>query len=187
MADIKGQITVNEIDIIEVDTPPGVSGGTPASVGSVAIEQDELNQEGRLWHKTGPLDIDWSQVVTIFGTEHQYDSSEDASTTTSNTYQQKLRLTTTNLPLGEYRIGWYCEGSNSGTSDRFQMRVQINDTDTLCEHSHESEDQRDRVSVSGHSYVENLSGIVNIDLDYREQQGGTALIQRARLEIWRVG
>ena len=387
MANIEGQITVNEVDILEVDSPPSSGGGTPAPVGSIAIEQDELNQEGRLYQKIGPLDTDWSQVVfsaggdlptvqarrtttvgfalgwqdiafdttdiqnnidviehtvgtnpeqivikedgiyrfdyacsiditsgsdeefnfrlikngiteipgstsrvddatntfsvsnyvysicsagdeisfqnqaptggaavllenftfsasryrgtrgekgdtgsgstifleedgivvpggpfdtinfegatvsnegggtakvitggssAVFGTEQQDARSEADSTTTSSTYQQKLRLTTTSLPLGKYRVGWYCEGSNSGTSDRFQVRVQINDTDTLCEHSHESEDSRDRVSVAGHDYVENLSGIVNIDMDYRQQQGGTALIRRARLEIWRV-
>ena len=386
MALIEGQITINEVDVLEVDSNPGAGAGTPAPVGSLAIEQDEINSEGRLYQKTGPLDTDWSEFIssiagdlpvvqarrttpvsdtplswvdidfdttdvqndidiiehlvstnperilvkdsgiyrfdygcsidlpdtggdqqydfrlikngtneipgstsriddsvntfsvanyvyvilaagdevslqiqsptggsatllenftfsgsryrgtrgekgatgsgsninleqdgapvtgspfdtlnfqnatvidagsgtanissnTVFGSEQQDARSEAESSTTSSAYQQKLRLTTTNLPLGKYRIGWYCEGSNSSASGRFQMRVQIDDSSTLCEHSHEDEDSRDRVAVAGHDYIENLSGVINIDMDYREQQGGTARIRRARLEIWRV-
>jgi hypothetical protein len=59
MATINGQVTVNEVLILEVSGGPSISGGTPAPTGSIA-----LDDTGKLWVKSGSLDTDW--VGTIY-------------------------------------------------------------------------------------------------------------------------
>jgi hypothetical protein len=57
MATITGQITVDEVLIIEVSGDPSITGGTPAPTGSIA-----LDNTGKTWTKFGPLDTEWSTV-----------------------------------------------------------------------------------------------------------------------------
>lgn len=59
MANIEGQITVNEVDILEVSSDPGAGAGTPATVGSIALMQNDGAQLGDFFVKYGPLDTDW--------------------------------------------------------------------------------------------------------------------------------
>ena len=54
MAEIKGQITINEVSIVEISGDPSISGGTPLPVGSLA-----LDDTGKLWVKKGSLDTEW--------------------------------------------------------------------------------------------------------------------------------
>jgi hypothetical protein len=57
MAIIKGQITLNEVELIEISGDPSISGGTPSPKGSLA-----LDDTGKLWVKTGDLDTDWGSA-----------------------------------------------------------------------------------------------------------------------------
>ncbi|CAB4125140.1 hypothetical protein UFOVP53_67 [uncultured Caudovirales phage] len=59
MATITGQITVDEVLIIEVSGDPSITGGTPAPVGSIA-----LDKTGKTWTKYGTLDTEWREVGT---------------------------------------------------------------------------------------------------------------------------
>lgn len=54
MAEIKGQITINEVSIVEISGDPSISGGTVLPIGSLA-----LDDTGKLWIKKGSLDTDW--------------------------------------------------------------------------------------------------------------------------------
>jgi len=125
------------------------------------------------------------QGNSSFGSEFQQASSDSQSSTTSSSWQQKLRLTTGNLPSGTYRIGWYCEFWQSNRSDAVQVQVQIDDTTTIMSVENEPKDLHDRFG-SGGFYYASLSGVTQIDMDYRQQRGSTAYIRRARIEIWRV-
>ena len=116
-----------------------------------------------------------------FGSEFQQVSSEGESSTTSDTYQQKLRLTTGSLPSGVYRIGWYAE--IDGQTDPMDMQVELNDTTQIGFNDYDSS-LSDYINCSGF-YYDTLSGVNTIDIDWREG-GGEGLIRRARLEIWRV-
>jgi len=116
----------------------------------------------------------------------QDESSEGNSSTTSSDWQRKLRMTTGTLPVGTYRISWYAEVAQSSISDAVGVRVQLNDSITIAEVENEPKDINDVIPVSGYGYAADISGVQNIDIDYREQRGGTAYIRRARLEIWRV-
>lgn len=116
----------------------------------------------------------------------QTGSSESESSTTSQVWQQKLKLTTSNLAIGEYRIGWYFEISQSNIADTVEARVQLNDTTELCGVVKEVKDATDWIPVSGFFHDQSLSGVNDIDIDWRQQKGSTAYIRRARLEIWRT-
>ncbi len=131
----------------------------------------------------------------IFGSELQEASSDALSSTTSTTFVQKLRLTTGSLPSGKYRIGWYYEWSSSATGNEFISRIQLNDTTTIMTHDERAPIQTGTPSPdltivyqqSGFHYVDSISGVQNIDLDYHSETSSmTVYIQNVALEIWRV-
>jgi len=124
-------------------------------------------------------------IVPIFGSEFQEISSEAESSTTSSTYQQKLRMTTTNLPAGKYRIGWYFETRQSNDADAVEVQVDLNEGTIIANVEHEPDDARDIWADNGFTH-QNISGVNTIDIDWRQQRGSTAYIRRARLELWRV-
>lgn len=123
-----------------------------------------------------------------FSSYFQQDSSDGMSNTTSTSYQQKLRITTSNLTSGTYRIGWMYEWSFNSTSRSFEARVRLGTT-TIMEHAEEPQDTATSQwrEVGGFYYATSLSGINNIDIDYASSSNSaTSRIRRARLEIWRV-
>jgi len=125
----------------------------------------------------------------IYGSEFQQASSDIESSTTSLTFQQKLRMTTSSLPSGTYRLAWYYEWKHTNTSHDFTGQVQINDIITIMEHNEEPQDSgSSQYHSHGGFYYHTGSGILNVDLDYARSNaaGGTSYIRRARIEIWRV-
>ena len=115
-------------------------------------------------------------------------SSDTESSTTSQTFQQKLRMTTASLPSGTYRIAWYYEWKVQSTSVEFKAQVQINDTTTLMSHQQRANDSSSVLYFTdGGFYYHTGSGVLDIDLDYCTTDAGeAAYIRRARLEIWRT-
>ena len=133
---------------------------------------------------------------SVFGTQYLYEESLPVSTTTSNAYVLKLRLTTpSTLPLGNYRIGWSFSYNQDSTNSDFLGRVQLNDSidlmATRVEHSESAgtfgttgTDQR--LNASGF-IVKNLSGTNTIDIEYASETAGvSASIWDACIEFWRV-
>ena len=138
---------------------------------------------------TGPTGPTGPSGSTVFGDQYQYNSSDGVSSHDGDEdYQQKVRLTTGSLPSGTYRIGYSYELAGDSVADEFYARVQINDTDTIHESViHPSEDDPLTYFGFGGFYHASLSGVLNIDLDYRTgDQLDAVYIRRARLEIWRV-
>lgn len=58
---VKGQISVNEQDILVVDADPSTAGGVVAKIGSLAMKE---SAPSGLWQKTGANDIDWTKVAS---------------------------------------------------------------------------------------------------------------------------
>lgn len=58
---LKGQISIDEINVLEVDADPSVGGqGVFAPVGSLAI----LNGGKSIWQFEGPLDTNWVRIIS---------------------------------------------------------------------------------------------------------------------------
>ena len=104
-------------------------------------------------------------------------------------FQQKLSLTTSDIPIGTYRIGWYYNWRYDSASRDFFGRVQIDDVTTI--HSHQQQpakpDSDQLYSVSGFIHQSLTSGIHNIDIDWHSETGAdSSFISNTRLEFWRV-
>jgi len=118
--------------------------------------------------------------------EIQYNSSEAESSTTSSTWQQKVRLSTGVVPAGIYRVGWYMEGRSDDTGAFSQYRVQVDDSTDLMEWDPVyAAPNIDKRTNGGHHFVTLTSGSHNFDIDYRNTDGKTTYIGRARIETWR--
>jgi len=100
--------------------------------------------------------------------------------------QQKLRLTTSNIPGGNYVIH-YCAELNitGGSSALSTMQVQLDDATTLGTFSDKT--RYDFGGPAGFAMVTLSTGVHNIDIDYRATQATYAAeIRRARIMLWKV-
>jgi hypothetical protein len=142
------------------------------------------------------VDTEVASVSAGGGEDNDYENgtSESQSSTTSTTFQQKVRLTTTSLSAGNYMLMWYAEGRNVDVADAIEMRIQEDDTSTHGQVRFYSGDAGfggtnwldDYQPFSGHIVLANFSGSHDFDIDYRSISGGTAEIRRARITIWRI-
>lgn len=132
---------------------------------------------------------------TLYSPKLFEDTAIDSeSTTTSPTFQQKLRLTTSVLPVGDYVIAWYYEiKSSNGGADNVITQVEVNDSIVLAEPFHGARCTNisppqfisEYAGEGGFAVYPGASGTITIDIDYRTTSG-TAYIRRARLSIRRV-
>jgi len=174
------------VHVIECDIDPNAA---PTLVG-----QHWVNTTlGRTFFSIGTSSVsDWVEVdINIFGSRYQYAASEGSSTTTSTTFQQKLRMTTSSLPAGDFRIGYYFEVSQDNGDKRFNAQVELNDTTLLAQNTSATNivtDTGDGFAQSGGFKEETLiAGVHTVDIDFRATtDGGTIEIRRARIELWRV-
>jgi hypothetical protein len=124
-----------------------------------------------------------------FGDYFYYAVDEPISSTNSITYIQKLRLTTSGIPEGSYRVGWSFEWRMSKQNETFYYRVQLDDTtDISINIKSPFVDVNEYLLVANFYYFPTLaSGIHTIDIDYHSSSAGaTAYIRSARVEFWRV-
>lgn len=115
-------------------------------------------------------------------------SSEAESSTTSGTFQQKLRISFTATSGIRYLILWYFELGKGGDED-VEGRVQVNDTTVIAQPYFKNAPYATRYNdgCSGNYVSSNLSGTVYVDIDYRNSYGASsALIRYARLSVYRV-
>lgn len=133
---------------------------------------------GGAWFPLGKID-----------THYIEDDSE--SSTTSITYQQKLRLTFTPLLAGDYEVIFSALVSHSNTGNLMLMRIQIDDTTTEREISADLSGLK-YVDGAWHPYAGNFvvtlsAASHNIDLDYASGEAGkTMYIQNVVLVARRI-
>jgi len=121
---------------------------------------------------------------------NEYETAvEDASSTTSTSWQRKLRLILSGLKAGKYKIDWYYEWAYSNSNSQFKSRLQVDDTDTYMEQevrSAQASTSKYR-GTSGFVYVNLTSGDHTVDLDYCSSRNKkAAYIRRARVSVRRV-
>jgi hypothetical protein len=125
----------------------------------------------------------------LFGGKFNYVIDEALSSTNSTSYQNKISLSTGDVPEGDYRIGWHFEWRISKQNGSFYYRIQLdNTTDIDTGNNSPYNDVNIWNPVTNFYYVETLSsGSHTFDLDWRSSAGNsTAYIRAARFEFWRV-
>lgn len=131
----------------------------------------------------------------MFLPEYQYAADAAVSTTTSTTFQNKLTLNTSNLPLGNYRIAVYYGWNHDGTTNDFEARVQLNAVNLGDIHKQEPKDSAGTDPTgTTQRYLwariyepQNLSGVQTITLDYRTDTAGVeSSVRDTYIEIFRV-
>lgn len=134
----------------------------------------------------GIVAIDDERVLLSAGIDKNlgYNNAEAQDSTTSTSWQQKLRVTK-DLEDGTYIVQWYCElrHSNNDAAERAEMRVEVND---MTEIGYSIWPYNLFEDSGGFGVNTFTAGTYNFDLDYRQQGGGTAYIRRARLFVWRI-
>ena len=135
----------------------------------------------------GIVAIDDERVILTAGIDKTINkaTAEGQDGTTAATWEQKLRLTLTDIPDGTYIVQWYCElrHSNNDATERAEMRVEVND---MTEIGYSLWPYNLFEDSGGFAVTDLSAGSYTIDLDYRQQGGGTAYIRRARLLFWRI-
>jgi len=128
-----------------------------------------------------------SSDVNIFGGVFFSANSENLSSTTSESYIDKVTISGS-LIEGLYRVGWYYEWQFTDNRQPFKAILKLNNTETLMEHMEApyKTDSDIFYNVSGFDYFSG-SGSFTVSLKYCSgAKGKSASIRRARLEIWRV-
>jgi len=127
------------------------------------------------------------QQVVRYGAAREYAEDDTEDTTASTTYQQKLRLTTSSLLAGTYKIAWYSEvGSDVKVKD-VQVRVQVDDTTTIAEILTAVANVDGYFCFVGFKEMALSAASHTIDIDYSAAEAGvTAAIRRARISCKRV-
>jgi hypothetical protein len=122
----------------------------------------------------------------VFGNSWQYGANEGVSSTTSNSYQQKLRLTTPSISAGDYLIWWHALITTTLANKNFQARVQVDDTTTLSEVQYRNAIADHDYIFTGFQRVTLTAASHDIDIDWSSSVSSETSIERARLAIWRV-
>jgi hypothetical protein len=117
--------------------------------------------------------------------EIRQNKDEGQSSTTSTSYEQKVRLELDGIPDGAYIVQWYVElrHSNNTPGEIVEMRVEVNDTNEIGFSTWMYNVWED---AAGFTIQDVSAGDHFIDLDFRVQGGGTAYCRRARLLFWRI-
>lgn len=110
-----GSITLNEIQIFEIDSDPTINGLT-ASTGSLAI----LTDGSKMFLKNGEGDTAWIAVSP--NSKYVY-STNSNTTITSTSYSSIANLTSDILPIGLYRFA--LNGQITSTQGVENIRIKL--------------------------------------------------------------
>ena len=122
-----------------------------------------------------------------FGTFLVTAESESLSGTTSGTYQQKLTMTTDDLPLGNYILLFQMLVTGTSNNTRTQVRVQRDNTEDVADFIVRLVIAAGAYQSAGHKVFFGISGVHTFDVDWRRDGGsGTAQIQWVRMAFWRI-
>jgi len=127
-----------------------------------------------------------TQWVTRFGADYQYEKSEAESTTTSETFQNKVTLTTPSLPAGDYRLSWTAQITNDSGDKPVEVQITL-DSNQIDFTFYAPKFEDEFFKVTGFCTETLLAGSSVLEMDFRAtDEGGTAKIKGARLELFRV-
>lgn len=138
--------------------------------------------DGSSWQPTG--------AAGFFGDNFETADDPGQDDTTSTTYQQKLRFTTTTLAVGTYFLLVGFSLSADAANKNVEWRIQVDDTTDLIESIHRTALASNLVPFTvARPFVVSSSASFDFDLDWRRTSGGpsyTASIADAVFILWRV-
>ncbi len=126
--------------------------------------------------------IDAHDGSVVSGFEYADDDGE--SQTTSTTYIEKLKLTTSDLIAGDYLITYCAEVTITSGFKTVDVICDLDDVDELGQKRFDSQDDVEYMSFSGFKKKTLSAGIHTIDIDYKSAGSPeVAKIRRARIYI----
>lgn len=128
-----------------------------------------------------------ADISQAFGADYQVAMSLPRSTTTSTSWQTKVTLTTS-VMTGTYRVSWL--GLIDQTNGQDSVEARLYNT-TLgapvgAINRLEPKDTDNRELAGGVGGVVFSNQSMDFEVQWRQQEGGTAGIQNAIIEVWKV-
>jgi len=177
--------------------------GDPGAGTTISIKEDDVAVANTPHDTINFVDMEATDagggqvdVVNVFGSQYHYIESLGITTVTTTAYQEKLKLTTSSIPAGTYRVGWSFTYNHNSTGNDALRRVQLNDSTTLAEYQHEPQDAgggfgttgtNQKFPASGFANVTLTTGVHTVDIDLATSSAGVnTSIWDARIEFWRL-
>lgn len=131
----------------------------------------------------GNRGVEWKPA---FGGEYQFESDEPESTTTSETFQNKVTLTTPSIPAGNYRITSHAEITNDSGDKPVVVQIVL-DASLTNDFFYAPKFEDEYLPFQSFVFFALTAGVHVLEIEFAAtSEGGTAKIRRARLEIFRV-
>ena len=112
---------------------------------------------------------------------HAKDDAE--SETTSETFVEKLKLTTPELPAGEYLVVYTAE-MQAEVNSTVDVKLELDDSTIICEATETAETTPDWMPTNGHDILDLPAGIHELDIDFKSSSAvKTVKIRRARISL----
>lgn len=108
-----------------------------------------------------------------------------SSSTSSNAYQQRLRLTQV-VAAGDYLILWHALIATTSANKNFQARVQVDDVTTLSEIQSRVPIANQDYNFTGFAVVTLTAASHFIDIDWSSTSSSSTSISLARIIMWKV-
>lgn len=161
----------------------------PEDVGKIAKQETPLS----FWVLTDDDPLTWVEITAggggggVFGTDYQSVESLGESSTSADVFQDKVEMVTPAL-IGTYRVGCSMRTWHSNVADSAVSRLyNATDDDVLCgEWDEEAENSTNRRPNGGFANVVFAGASKTFKIQYKQDRGGTAYINQARIELWRV-
>ncbi len=124
-------------------------------------------------------------------TDYEYAERTTELTTTSETYIEYMRMTTSDLPAGDYRIAYFfCWAGQLSSRDVF-VKIELDDTTVIDAVNQEPSQPTAEGSIisSGFKKVTLSAGVHTIDIDFHREAGNPVhdcTLRIGRLEIMRI-
>jgi len=133
----------------------------------------------------GSLAGDWEQGAT-FNPLYEFIQDQTVTSTNSSTFISKLQLVSSDLTAANYRIQIQYGWQFSNTSFSFESEVVLDGVSQEV-HSQKPTDSTDTHFLSRAFLLENHSGVLTIDLNFRSTKAGkTASMFSALIDLRRI-
>lgn len=180
----------NGLRINESLDGPFITGGPLSPIGlDLLIGTIYFQPKGNgfdLWQKFGAGVNDWEVkefVAKALITEFFADNG--ISTTTSDVFQDKINQNTEPLLEGRYLILWSCEYTNNNNNRSSEIKVSINAAEIGLDQAQFSNGGVYKI-VSSIFLTDTISGVQNLNIQFRRVDSGTAAIRRATIGYIKV-